>query len=108
MENKIEYLVSYQVKPSLNKGQLCYKVVKSRENWARNDLISVKFTIAVSVDVNSDVHSHFMAQIEGEFSPLNYGVTMFPVRLRNQYTETFGICQLQCINNIFYQYNIRF
>ena len=73
--------MSYQVRPCLYKRHLCYKVVKLLENCAWNDLISVKFKIAVSVDVNSDVHSHFMAQIEGEFSPLNYGVTMFPVRL---------------------------
>ena len=44
----------------------------------------VKSDIFGFADVNSYVHSHFMTQrIEGEFSPLNYGVTMFPVHLEN-------------------------
>ena len=63
-------------------------------------MISIKSTITVSVDVNTDVHSHFMAQIEGEFSPLNYGVTMFPVRLQNNTQK-----HLVFVNDNIYKYH---
>ena len=51
----------------------------------------MKLPIAVFGDVNSDVHSHFMTQIEGEFSPLNYGVSIFPVHFENG-TGFIGMC----------------
>ena len=34
-------------------------------------------------DVNSNVHSHLLTQFEGEFSPLNYGVTLFSLHQGN-------------------------
>ena len=50
-------------------------------------------------DVNSDVHSHFMTQIEGEFSPLNYGVTIFPVQLENIMYMSMGISWIDYENS---------
>ena len=86
------------MKPSLPEENLCELFLLAIKITRRKYDINGNYNCSYG-DVNSDVHSHFMTQIEGEFSPLNYGVTIFPVQLENIMYMSMGISWIDYENS---------